>query len=199
MQGLTKQNTMGITCKTCSKFIQVRTSLSNLTFRCPPFEFLSHPIFTLFNNQQKVLKCALPVTVPDGDTPIQAYFGAIEACLATPADRVTWALCNPNAGSATRTTSSRTLSHRRSSPWASSRRYVRASQMLGCFSPRMIHAIFRSCSRRFTNMHPRYILNPAHRPATPSRPARAPRAPRTPPSSRAPSWTALIAKQPKRR
>ena len=46
------------------------------------------------------MKCALPVTVPDGDTPIEVYFGAIEACLTTPADRVTWALCNPNAGSA---------------------------------------------------------------------------------------------------
>ncbi len=95
MQGLTKQNTMAITCKTCSKLLQVRTFFSNLNSGAPLLS--SHPTFTLFNNEQKVLKCAVPVTVPE--SPGQAYYDAIDACLTTPAERVTWTLCNPDVAS----------------------------------------------------------------------------------------------------
>lgn len=62
-QGLTKQNTHTLTCGGCSKLVA------------------------------RVLKCALPVTVPDGYPPRDAYFAAVDACLLDANDRVDWSLC----------------------------------------------------------------------------------------------------------
>lgn len=104
--GLTKQNYVSsVTCKACIKLLQVRRALYPLLTLCASYTLdlrtLPPPpsIPTIIPPQQKVLKCALPVTVPAQTDPFQAYHAAADACLTTAADRVLFEVCDPLPGS----------------------------------------------------------------------------------------------------